>query len=91
MRIVAPGPTSIGTSSSSSSIVTGALWSRRLDADNFDEVRTDDETEVDGRSARRISGFDDVHSADPFPACGVRIEVESHVAQLLAPRLPHDG
>jgi hypothetical protein len=50
-----------------------------LESNYFEEVITDEGTEVDGRPARRITGFDDLAGFDAHPACGVRIEVESGV------------
>jgi hypothetical protein len=50
-----------------------------LESNYFEEVITDEETDVDGRPARRITGFDDLVAIDADPACGVRIEVESGV------------
>ena len=50
-----------------------------LESDYFEEVITDDETEVDGLPARRITGSDDLEGLSAYPACGVRIEVEPDV------------
>jgi len=50
-----------------------------LDADYFEEVIDEQETEIDGRPARRITGRDDLEAVDPIPACAVRVEVESGV------------
>jgi hypothetical protein len=48
---------------------------------SFEEVTTDDEVEVDGRPARRITGFRerDILERGSIPACGTRIEVEPGV------------
>ena len=50
-----------------------------LEADNFEQVATDEDVEVAGRSARRITGSDDLDSVDAYPACATRIEVETGV------------
>jgi hypothetical protein len=46
-----------------------------LESNNLEEVITDQETDVDGRRARRVTGFRDTGN----PACGMRIEVEPGV------------
>jgi Protein of unknown function (DUF3558) len=51
-----------------------------VETNYFEEVITDDEAEVDGRPARRITGFDDLTSpGGSIPACATRVEVEPGV------------
>ena len=52
------------------------------ETDYFEEITTDEETEVDGRPARRITGSDDL-DIDTYPTCGTRIEVEPGVILLV--------